>query len=252
MKSIDKKFKIRGKRFTLTGIFSSGRIPASLGKVITGIPFFLFIIVLTFSSYSPLIARLRPSAEIENLFSIQVRPAEPVPVRTFWIKFKGRDKLNGFFFETESNKKREKDQALRSSDPPEDRQRFMEKAMLLDQSKINQDKIINDYPGLSEFPEVFESEPGETERLLLAMNLKKNDMAFEVKEMLREDQEKGKKEEEEEAEGKEKIIKPEFKNIKERISIYAFLAWLWLVIGVLLYILNEQIKEAERRRRLGL
>lgn len=52
-------------------------------------------------------------------------------------------------------------------------------------------------------------------------------------------------------EGKE-IIKPEFKNIKEKTSVYVFLAWLWLVIGVLLYILNEQIKEAERRRQLGL
>lgn len=50
----------------------------------------------------------------------------------------------------------------------------------------------------------------------------------------------------------EETIKPEFKNIKEKISVYAFLAWLWLVIGVLLYILNEQIKEAERRRQLGL
>lgn len=50
----------------------------------------------------------------------------------------------------------------------------------------------------------------------------------------------------------EEITKPEFKNIKEKISFYAFLAWLWLVIGVLLYILNEQIKEAERRRQLGL
>lgn len=53
------------------------------------------------------------------------------------------------------------------------------------------------------------------------------------------------------AEGEE-IVKPEFKNIKEKISVYAFLAWLWLIISVLLYIINEQIKEAERRRQLGL
>ncbi len=50
----------------------------------------------------------------------------------------------------------------------------------------------------------------------------------------------------------EEIIKPQFKNIKEEISVYAFLGWLWLVIGVLLYILNEQIKEADKRRQLGL
>jgi hypothetical protein len=96
MKSIDKKFKIRGKRFSLTGIFSSGRIRASFEKVITVISFFLFIFVLTLSSSSPLIAWLKPSAKIENYLSIQVRPPELVPGRTSWIKFKGQDKLMDF------------------------------------------------------------------------------------------------------------------------------------------------------------
>lgn len=47
-------------------------------------------------------------------------------------------------------------------------------------------------------------------------------------------------------------LKPSFRNIKEKVGTYAFLAWVWLVIAVLLYILNEQIKEADRRHRLGL
>ncbi len=47
-------------------------------------------------------------------------------------------------------------------------------------------------------------------------------------------------------------LKPAFRNIKEKVGTYAFLAWLWLVIAVLLYILNEQIKEADRRHRLRL
>ncbi|MCX7974643.1 MAG: hypothetical protein N3B16_09115 [Candidatus Aminicenantes bacterium] len=50
----------------------------------------------------------------------------------------------------------------------------------------------------------------------------------------------------------ERVIKAEFKNIKEKISVYVFLGWLWLVIGILMYILHEQIKEADKRRRLGL
>jgi|GEM_PF-1524788 len=251
MKSIDKKFKIQGKRFTLTGIFSSKRIPALSGRIMIDICFFLFIFALTPSSSSPFIACPKSSAEIESLFSLQVRPAEPVTIQTFWIKFHERDKFNGFFFETESNERMEKDRVLRSSDPPEDWQRFMEKVMLLDQAKINQDKIINDYLSLSKFPEVFESEVEEIGCLYLALNLnlKEKDNAFESMGFLGEDQEKGKKEE---AEGKEEVIRPGFRNIKEKISIYAFLVWLWLVIGVLLYILNEQIKEAERRRRLGL
>jgi len=249
MKSIDKKFKIWGKRFSLTGIFSSGRIPASFEKVITVISFFLFIFVLTLSSSSPLIAWLKPSAKIENYLSIQVRPPEPLSVQTFLIKFMGHDKFHGFFFETEANKKIKKDRRQRLSERPGAREPFLEEIMLWSQGKINQGRLINDYPGFPLFPEAFESEPGETGCELLALSLKKKGLTFKPRELLREDQEKGK---EGEAEGKEELIKPEFKNIKERISVYAFLAWIWLVIGVLLYILNEQIKEAERRRRLGL
>jgi len=241
--------KIRGRRALLTGIFSSSRIPALFAKIIIGICFFLFIFALTSFSPSPCIFWLKPSAKIENLFSIQVSPPEPLPVQTFWIKFNERDKFNGFFLETDLNKKIEKDRSLKLSKHPEARERFLEKIMLLDQSKINQGRIINEYPGYSLLPEVFESEPAETGCQLLALNIKKNGLAFKSREHLREDQERGK---EGKAEGKEEIIKPEFKNIKEKISVYAFLAWLWLVIGVLLYILNEQIKEAEKRRRLGL
>lgn len=48
------------------------------------------------------------------------------------------------------------------------------------------------------------------------------------------------------------IFRPKFKNIKEEIGVYVFLGWLWLIIAVLLYVLNQQIKEADRRRHLGL
>ncbi len=35
-------------------------------------------------------------------------------------------------------------------------------------------------------------------------------------------------------------------NIKEKTAIYVFLAWLWLSIGILVYILRLKIKEADR------
>lgn len=36
------------------------------------------------------------------------------------------------------------------------------------------------------------------------------------------------------------------KNIKESTAIYVFLGWLWISIGVLIYILRLKIKEADR------
>lgn len=43
----------------------------------------------------------------------------------------------------------------------------------------------------------------------------------------------------------EKII-PGPQNIKESTAIYVFLGWLWISIGVLIYILRLKIKEADR------
>lgn len=37
-----------------------------------------------------------------------------------------------------------------------------------------------------------------------------------------------------------------FKNIKEETGTYVFLAWMWLSIAVLIWILRLKIKEAER------
>ncbi len=64
--------------------------------------------------------------------------------------------------------------------------------------------------------------------------------------------EKSQKEQAKEESRQEAILKPEFKNIKEKIGVYVFLAWFWLIIVVLIYVLKEQIKEADRRHRLGL
>jgi len=36
------------------------------------------------------------------------------------------------------------------------------------------------------------------------------------------------------------------KNIKESTAIYVFLGWLWVSIGVLIYILRLKIKEVDR------
>lgn len=43
----------------------------------------------------------------------------------------------------------------------------------------------------------------------------------------------------------EKIV-PGPRNIRERIGIYAFLGWMWLVVGVTVYILRLKIKEVDR------
>jgi len=43
----------------------------------------------------------------------------------------------------------------------------------------------------------------------------------------------------------EKII-PGPQNIKESTAIYVFLGWLWISIGVLIYVLRLKIKEADR------
>lgn len=58
--------------------------------------------------------------------------------------------------------------------------------------------------------------------------------------------------EKEKKEDKEQVLKPEFKNIREQVGVYAFLVWMWIVIAVLIYVLGEQEKEADRRHRLRL
>jgi len=45
---------------------------------------------------------------------------------------------------------------------------------------------------------------------------------------------------------KPEVIQPAPKNIKEKTAICVFLAWLWLLIGVLIYFLRLKIKEADR------
>jgi hypothetical protein len=45
-------------------------------------------------------------------------------------------------------------------------------------------------------------------------------------------------------------IKPAPKDIKEAIGIYVFLGWIWISIFVLIYILRQKIKEADRIYRL--
>ncbi|NOR13347.1 MAG: hypothetical protein GQ545_08845 [Candidatus Aminicenantes bacterium] len=45
-------------------------------------------------------------------------------------------------------------------------------------------------------------------------------------------------------------IKPAPKDIKEAIGIYVFLGWIWISIFVLIYILCQKIKEADRIYRL--
>lgn len=51
-----------------------------------------------------------------------------------------------------------------------------------------------------------------------------------------------------EEEGK---IVPSPKNIKESTAIYVFVAWMWLAIFALIYILRLKIKEADRLHQLG-
>lgn len=65
----------------------------------------------------------------------------------------------------------------------------------------------------------------------------------------------GEKEADETSQAKEEkrqLLRPGFRNIKEQVSVYAFVAWIWLVIAVFLYVLNEQVKEADRRHRFKL
>jgi len=47
-------------------------------------------------------------------------------------------------------------------------------------------------------------------------------------------------------ESKDETIHPAPKNIKERSAVYVFLAWLWLVIGSLIYVFALKIREADR------
>lgn len=47
----------------------------------------------------------------------------------------------------------------------------------------------------------------------------------------------------------EKII-PSPQNIKESTGIYVFVAWMWIAIVVLIYILRLKIREADRLHKL--
>jgi Na+/H+ antiporter NhaC len=47
----------------------------------------------------------------------------------------------------------------------------------------------------------------------------------------------------------EKII-PSPQNIKEQTGIYVFLAWMWIAIVVLIYILRLKIREVDRLHKL--
>lgn len=47
----------------------------------------------------------------------------------------------------------------------------------------------------------------------------------------------------------EKII-PSPKNIKESTAIYVFLAWMWVAIFVLVYVLRQKIKEVDRLHKI--
>jgi preprotein translocase subunit Sec63 len=65
-------------------------------------------------------------------------------------------------------------------------------------------------------------------------------------------QQAAQKVEEEKAQVKDdqqKII-PSAKNIKESTGIYVFLAWMWIAIAVLIYILRLKIREVDRLHRL--
>lgn len=48
----------------------------------------------------------------------------------------------------------------------------------------------------------------------------------------------------------EKII-PSPQNIKESTGIYVFVAWMWIAIFVLIYILRLKIREVDRLLKLG-
>ncbi len=60
-------------------------------------------------------------------------------------------------------------------------------------------------------------------------------------------------------EGQEELKKPKEsgekivsspKDIREKISVYVFMGWMWLSIFILIYILRQKISEADRILRL--
>jgi hypothetical protein len=53
-----------------------------------------------------------------------------------------------------------------------------------------------------------------------------------------------------EKEETQEVIIPAPKDIKEAVGIYVFLAWMWISIFVLIYIIRQKIKEADRIYRL--
>lgn len=52
-------------------------------------------------------------------------------------------------------------------------------------------------------------------------------------------------------EEKEEKIIPSPQNIKESTGIYVFVAWMWIAIFVLIYILRLKIREVDRLLKLG-
>lgn len=51
-------------------------------------------------------------------------------------------------------------------------------------------------------------------------------------------------------EGQEQKIIPSPQNIKESTGIYVFVAWMWIAIFVLVYILRLKIREVDRLLKL--
>jgi hypothetical protein len=42
------------------------------------------------------------------------------------------------------------------------------------------------------------------------------------------------------------IIHPAFASLKEKTAVLVFLAWLWLIVGILVWLLRMKIREADR------
>jgi hypothetical protein len=47
------------------------------------------------------------------------------------------------------------------------------------------------------------------------------------------------------------VIVPAPSDIKQAVSIYVFLGWIWLSIGILFFLLRQKIKEVDRLHKLG-
>ena len=42
------------------------------------------------------------------------------------------------------------------------------------------------------------------------------------------------------------IIHPAFASLKEKTAVLVFLAWLWIIVGILVWLLRMKIREADR------